>query len=327
MTLRLPDKWVWDFWFARRENEWHIFYLQAPRALGDPALRHHNASIGHAVSLDCRKWRVVADAVRPGPPGSWDDLATWTGSVIEHDGRWHMMYTGISSVENGLIQRIGLATSDDLVHWSKHEANPVIEADPTWYELLDLERWRDQSWRDPFLFRHADDDYFHVLITARSPSEPTDGAGVIAHARSRDLVKWEVMPPIMPPGEFAQVEVPQLIVNDEGCRILFSCHAEDHSNKRVERIGERNLGGTFVLFAKEFDGPYTAADYPVSASSNALGVLYAGKVFDRGTGELEFMAFLGDNDNDFVGELTDPLPIKSTGDGGLVIVTEEMVET
>ena len=323
MTLRLPDKWVWDFWFARREGEWHIFYLQAPRALGDPALRHHNASIGHAVSFDCRKWQVVADAVRPGPPGGWDDLATWTGSVLEHDGRWHMMYTGISSVDNGLIQRIGLATSDDLVHWTKHEANPVLEADPTWYELLDLKRWRDQSWRDPFLFRHPGDDLFHVLITARTPSESTDGAGVIAHARSHDLINWEVMPPLTQPGEFAQVEVPQLIVDDEGCRILFSCHAEDHSNQRVQRIGERNPGGTFVYFAKDFEGPYTAADYPVVAASDGLGVLYAGKVFDRGNGGLEFMAFHGDNDNDFVGELTDPLPIKSTGDGGLVVVSEE----
>ena len=327
MTLRLPDKWVWDFWLARRDSEWHIFYLQAPRALGDPALRHHNASIGHAVSLDCRKWQVIEDAVQPGPPGSWDDLATWTGSVIEYEGRWHMMYTGISSVEKGLIQRIGLAISDDLVHWSKHEANPVLEADPRWYELLDLERWRDQSWRDPFLFRQAEDDLFHVLITARSPVGPTDGAGVIAHAQSRDLVNWEVLAPMTQPGEFAQVEVPQLIVGDNGYRILFSCHAEDHSSKRVERIGERSIGGTFVFSAEQFEGPYTAADHPVSASRSALGVLYAGKVLDRGIGVLELMAFVGDNEIDFVGELTDPLPIRQTSSGGFELVTDEMIDS
>ena len=327
MTLRLPDKWVWDFWFARRDSEWHIFYLQAPRALGNSALRHHHASIGHAVSLDCRQWHVVDDAVQPGPPGSWDDLATWTGSVIEHEGRWYMLYTGISKVEQGVIQRIGLATSDDLVHWSKHEANPVLEADPRWYELLDLDRWRDQSWRDPYLFRLPEDDYFHVLITARSPSGPSDGAGVVAHARSHDFVNWEVLSPITEPGEFAQIEVPQLIVDSEGCRILFSCHAEDHSNERVGRIGVRSLGGTFVLSAKNFDGPYTAADQPVAASTAALGVLYSGKVIDRGIGGLEFMAFGGDNEIDFVGELTDPLPIESTSDGGLAIVLDQMIDS
>lgn len=316
MTLQLPDKWVWDFWLARRDSEWHIFYLQAPRALGDPALRHHNASVGHAVSLDCRQWQVVDDAVRPGPPGSWDDLAIWTGSVIEHEARWYMLYAGISNAEQGVIQRIGLATSDDLVHWSKHKGNPVLEADPRWYELLDLGRWRDQSWRDPFLFRHPQDDYFHVLITARSPSGPSDGAGVIAHARSHDFLNWEVLPPITEPGEFAQFEVPQLIVDNEGFKILFSCHAEDHSRKRVGRIGVRGPGGTYLLSSRNIDGPYTAADYPVTATATSHGVLYSGKVIDRGVGELEFMAFGGDNEIDFVGELTDPLPVTLTGDGG-----------
>ena len=67
-----------------------------------------------------RRWRVLPDALRPGPSGSWDDLATWTGSVIEHDGRWHMLYTGISRSERGLIQRIGLAVSEDLTHSTKH---------------------------------------------------------------------------------------------------------------------------------------------------------------------------------------------------------------
>jgi hypothetical protein len=89
---------------------------------------------------------VLPDALRPGPPGAWDDLATWTGSVIEHDGRWHMLYTGISRAERGLIQRIGLAVSDDLTAWRKHPANPVLQADGRWYELLDLTSWRTFSY-------------------------------------------------------------------------------------------------------------------------------------------------------------------------------------
>ena len=36
MVLRLPDKWVWDFWPVRHNEQYHLFYLQAPRALGDP---------------------------------------------------------------------------------------------------------------------------------------------------------------------------------------------------------------------------------------------------------------------------------------------------
>ena len=60
----------------------------------------------------------------PGPAQGWDDLATWTGSVIEHDGSWHMLYTGVSTVERGLVQRIGLATSTDLVTWIEASWQP-----------------------------------------------------------------------------------------------------------------------------------------------------------------------------------------------------------
>ena len=51
MALRLSDKWVWDSWIADTGREFHLFYLQAPRSLGDQLERHWHATVGHA----CRK--------------------------------------------------------------------------------------------------------------------------------------------------------------------------------------------------------------------------------------------------------------------------------
>jgi hypothetical protein len=79
VPLRLPDTWIWDFWLARDGEDYHVFYLQAPRSLGDPELRHFNASIGHAVSRDLREWSPLPDALRLGPPSAWDGHAVWTG--------------------------------------------------------------------------------------------------------------------------------------------------------------------------------------------------------------------------------------------------------
>lgn len=309
MALRLPDSWVWDFWLARRGDEHHVFYLQAPRALGTPALRHHHASIGHAVSLDLCHWRVVPDAIRPGPEGSWDDLATWTGSVFEREGRWHMLYTGINRSERGLVQRIGLATSDDLVRWRKHPANPVLEADGRWYELLDLERWRDQSWRDPWMY--ADGDEVHALITARAKAGAPDGAGVIARARSTDLLDWEVLRPLTDPGDFAQVECPQLVSVDGRRLILFSCLAEDHSAARRARTGTAGVTGTFYF--EHTAAGLRASDHPVASADSLLGPLYAGKLVEAEPADWRFLAFRGAGDRDFVGELTDPLPVRVEG--------------
>jgi beta-fructofuranosidase len=319
MALQLPDKWVWDFWLVREGERHHVFYLQAPRTLGQPTLRHHHASVGHAVSNDLRSWRVLPDALRPGPLGSWDDLAIWTGSAIGHDGRWYMLYTGVSRAESGLVQRIGLAVSDDLVRWEKHHANPVLEADPRWYDLLDLARWRDQSWRDPWLFRHPEEGTFHVLVTARSRIGAPDGAGVVGHARSVDLVEWEVLPPLTAAGDFAQVEVPQLVRLNGRYEILVSCLAEDHSRERLARIGSPGQTGTFVFSAEEPLGPYTFTGGPLAAPDGPLGPLYAGKLVEAQGGTWWFMAFRGDGDRSFLGELTDPLPVRHDAEGRLIV--------
>jgi beta-fructofuranosidase len=326
MAFHLPDKWVWDFWFARDGDDYHLFYLQAPSSL-QPHLRHHNASIGHAVSTDLRSWEVVPDALGPGEPGAWDDLATWTGSVIEHGGLWHMLYTGIGQGDRGLIQRIGLATSHDLVHWTKHPKNPVIEADPRWYERYDPAAWRDESWRDPWLFRDADGQV-HALITARSRSGPTDGRGVVAHARSADLVEWDVLPPLTRPGDFAQVECPQLVEIGGRHHLLVSCLGQDHSRARTERLGTPGDTGTFVYSAHEPFGPFESPTTPLVARVDGQERLYAGRLLEDKAGAWWFMAFRagteepaeGDfDDATFIGQLTDPYPVHTRASGELSI--------
>ena len=172
MTLRLPGHWLWDFWFAQDGADVHVFYLQAPRALGDPALRHRNATIGHAVSRDLRSWRVLPDALGPGEPGEFDDLATWTGSILRHGGRWHLFYTGIARAEDGAVQRIGRAESADLVRWERRGL--VLEADPRWYER--------ETWRDPWVERGG-----RRVRDARHRPRPARAAGRPRRRRARPL--------------------------------------------------------------------------------------------------------------------------------------------
>jgi beta-fructofuranosidase len=172
MAFRLEDKWVWDFWFAQDEPDYHMFYLQAPRAVKEAEQRHWHASIGHAVSQDLKNWRVLPDALRPsiGDEKAFDSYATWTGSIIRDRGIWCMFYTGNNKAEQGRIQRIGLATSSDLIGWQKHASNPLIEVDSRWYEPLNLAVYHEQAWRDPWIFWHA--GTFHALITGRANHGP-----------------------------------------------------------------------------------------------------------------------------------------------------------
>jgi beta-fructofuranosidase len=130
--LRLTDSWVWDFWIIREQETYHIFFLYASRALHDPETGHRRASVGHAVSTDLVHWQRVADAVVHGSQPSFDQTATWTGSVVQvEDGRWYMFYTGATVTDEGqLLQQIGLAISDDLSTWYKHDRNPQVTPTP-----------------------------------------------------------------------------------------------------------------------------------------------------------------------------------------------------
>ena len=135
----LPGSWVWDFWFADDGERYHLYFLYASRALHDPDARHYRASIGHAVSTDLVEWTQVADALVRGDAPAFDDLATWTGSVVRHpDGTWFLFYTGASLAPDGKnVQRIGYATSTRRRRPGPRPAAPVLEARAPWYETLD----------------------------------------------------------------------------------------------------------------------------------------------------------------------------------------------
>ena len=302
--LRLPDRWIWDHWLVDTGSEYHVFYLQAPRSLGDPELRHANATPGHAVSTDLVHWQFLPDALLPGLAGSWDDRATWTGSIVRQDNTWYLFYTGSNHAERGLVQRIGLATSPDLLTWTRYGEAPVMEADPRWYERLDPAAWHDEAWRDPWVLPDPIGAGWHALITARAKSGgPADGRGVVGHAWSPDLLTWEVRPPLSDPGEFGHLEVNQVATVD-GQAVLVFCTGPDHvSRARRARVGELPAG-TYVCPADGPLGPYHVAD------SRLVTELYASRLVQRRDGTWAIMGFLGDDaDGVFQGAIPAPVPV------------------
>ncbi len=317
MTLRLNEKWVWDFWFARDGGNYHIFYLQAPKSLGNPGLRHAHASIGHAVSTDLQNWDVLPDALTPSNlVSAWDDYATWTGSILSHNGCWFMFYTGINRAEKGLIQRIGLAISYDLIKWERYSQDPIIKIDPRWYEALDLEVWHEQAWRDPWVFEH--NGSFHALITARINYGDKDSRGVIGYASSPDLLNWEVQAPLTKPGEFGDLEVPQLVKMGNRWYLFFSAERGKYSKSRLERNGVQAQTGTHYFVSNDPFGPFSFLTDNF-LFGDEIDSIYSGKVILNPRGEWNFMVcnqFAPGKR--FVGEISDPVPITILPDGRII---------
>lgn len=318
--FRLPGSWTWDFWLAEDHGTYHLFFLHASRALHDPDRRHLRAAVGHAVSTDLVHWEQVPDALVHGDTPSFDQTATWTGSVIQGpDGTWYMHYTGTTQLDDGrLIQQIGVATSSDLFHWVKYDGNPVLAADERWYELDGQAPWQDHHWRDPFVLPDPDGNGWHMLITARGKTGPADDRGVVGHATSADLLHWQAQPPLSPPGGgFGQMEVFQLAVVDGRPVLVFNCLPNEHSAQR-RATGSR--GAIWVANAESPLGPYDIA----GATPLSDDRYYVGKLIQNPDGDWVLLAFenIGD-DGLFIGALSDPMPVRWDA-GRLVIATADV---
>jgi beta-fructofuranosidase len=313
MALGFEDRWIWDFWLVRAGEEHHVFYLQAPREIDHPDERHWHASIGHARSQDLRHWKVLPDALAPGPAGSWDDASTWTGSVISAFDRWFLLYTGTAKSDRGLVQRIGLAESDDLLRWRKHP-EPVLEADQRWYETFEDRAWHDLAWRDPWVFVHPEDQQFHVFVTARTRVGDPGGRGVIGHARSTDLHHWQVLAPVTEPMGFGQMEVPQLVALGDRWYLVF---CSDLATQGTQRRTDGPGTGTYYLIGDEAMGPFPA-DSIRALEADRRGSTYAGKLHTDSAGNLVFLAWHHTGaDGRFRGTLSDPRPVAVLPDGAL----------
>jgi beta-fructofuranosidase len=156
------------FW----KGEYHVFYLRAVAKV----------PWEHIVSKDLVHWRelptaLVSDGAADGPDG----LHMFTGSVIEKDGTFHIFYTGWNPANPKGREFIMHATSPDLIHWTKHPED-IVAPDGRYYSSQ-----HDRDFRDPYLFRDAEDGRFAMFFCSGTHT---------GLATSADLLHWTLEPPI-----------------------------------------------------------------------------------------------------------------------------------
>ena len=307
--LRLDDHWIWDSWIADDGDRYHLFFLQAPRSLGDPGKRHVNASVGHATSRDLVCWDYLGECLGPSKAG-FDDLAIWTGSVVRDGGLWWMFYTGISTAGHVVDQRIGAAVSDDLHHWRRVADGSVVEVNPLWYKTLH-HTGASETWRDPLVLADPGRDGWHMLMTARAVDAGRNDDGVVAHASSRDLRTWRVEAPLSRPGTgFGQLEVIQSRVIDGRPVLVFTCHPDEQAQDRIAAYGE------YSTWSVPAPGPLGPWDVAAARPFTAEPELFAAPLVQRRDGSWAFIGFhhRGPEGDDGLA-ISDPIPVVLDGEG------------
>lgn len=229
MHFHKPESgWAADvipfFW----EGSFHLFYLWDARDDAQPGTPWE-----HVATEDFVTYRAYPQAIARGEEHDQDRWA-YTGSVIQHDGRFWIFYTGHNSNFLGTArpQEVILrAWSDDLVTWTKDQAF-ALGADPSRYEADD--------WRDPFVFWNGDDGCFWMLITARLRGQPNRRSGCLALATSPDLVTWTMREPFWAPGLFNTHECADLFQMGDWWYLIYS----EYSDRTVTRYRmSRSLTG------------------------------------------------------------------------------------
>lgn len=327
MTLSLPETWIWDSWYVHDGSLWHGFFLQAPKSIGDPELRHWNVSQGHAISEDLTRWHHLGTCFAPAPGPAWDDYTTWTGSVVRgDDGQWHLFYTGSSRAEDGLYQRIGHATSADLHNWRRVGDGLCLDLAGPNAAAYEAEHaaghWHDRAMRDPWVMQDPQGNGWLMFFTARAPgiAEPNAG-GAIGFATSPDLFTWTLRPPVFA-GGFGQLEVPQVFEAGGRWFCLF-CTASIHFSKaRAAATPGGPVTGSHYLVADTGPrGPWTIAPGPFL--DGALPCYrYAARIVETDAG-LRLLGFADrDASGDFIGEIRDPQPVHLTPEGLLTLAPQ-----
>lgn len=223
-----------DFDIVEHQGKLHLFYLKV----------YNHDSFGHLVSTDGINWQPLPDAIRAGDPGSFDDDQLWTMGVFRKGDTWFMLYTALQN--DGRMQVVGLATSPDLLHWTKHDKNPVIAADLRWYEATQTGNFR-VDWRDPHVIER--DGVLHGFICARENHGPLNHRGCAGYFTSTNGYDWAVQPPACQPGNCYDYECPSVFELD-GRYYMVAIHGgHDRTTWRVadqvqgpyQRLGDDSL--------------------------------------------------------------------------------------
>jgi len=155
---------------------YHLFYQLNPFSDGDGP-KHW----GHVRSRDLVKWERLPIALWPsteaGESGVWSGCCTVNGR-----GEPMIFYTSVAQGKSAFdhAEQWAATSDDDLIHWKKSPANPVLSE-----ELHGGTKVYD--WRDPFIFREGKKTF---LVAGGHLAKQGRAAVNIYEAENPELTKW-----------------------------------------------------------------------------------------------------------------------------------------
>jgi Glycosyl hydrolases family 43 len=190
------------------DGTWHLFGITHK----EPADPDHESFFLHATAPDVKgPWKKQAPVMHIDP--AFNETVVWAPHVVAHDGKYWMFYCAGGKDHEQF--HIHLATSPDLVHWTRHPGNPMI------VDGYDA--------RDPMALHDGNQWILYYCAT----ETPKGGNHVVKAVTSADLVHWS-QPRIVfrspEKGTFGGPTESPFVVPRNGKYYLFVCTNEPYNN-------------------------------------------------------------------------------------------------
>lgn len=271
-------------WVRDGSGLYHLFFQNEGLTAG--------SAIEQYTSTDLRSLTYVGVALRPNPSG-WDSYALWAPHIVQQGTAYFMFYTGTTgpASDPSSKQRLGVATSEDLVHWTRVGVNNcpgttgggcVYECAEPWTTTIDAPGSYNQQCRDAFVLWDGANRHWVLFATAKS----TNGYGVVTVAYSTNLTTWTGAGFINATRRLAtgsggqttggQAENPFVVLHDGIYDILFTDWQDPQDSCSI-------------------DNPRTMVQYATSTSlaadpAGSLNWTYRGYIPDPGVNAIEIQS-------------------------------------
>jgi hypothetical protein len=180
-----------DFTLVKHDGLYHLFYIRHNVQL--PTNETEN-DLGHATSPDLWNW-TQAPPVLAARPDNWDRSQIWAPSIVQKDSVFYMFYTGVSTIPDTtqLWQRVGVATSTDLLEWTRLDS-PVFTCRDVPWSYCDSTT-QNSAFRDPFVMPDPAEAGHWLMYYSGCPHSDSVSM-LLGMAGSYDLVHWSDLGPL-----------------------------------------------------------------------------------------------------------------------------------
>jgi predicted GH43/DUF377 family glycosyl hydrolase len=152
-------------------------FLGTYHAYPQPGYEEGAAVIGLCRSDDLFHWEVDAPVLTADPSCPWEAGGLYKSWIMEENGTYYLFYNAKNRAMPW-IEQTGVATSRDLVHWTRAPLNPILPNGK-------LGEFDDIFASDPCVLRHGD-RWVMFYFGNGSDGHARDGV-----AFSEDLFRWK----------------------------------------------------------------------------------------------------------------------------------------